>query len=220
MTGSRRTMLAGLTAAGAFWSVAAPAQEFPDTTRAKIVEAFTYAYPVYEAARTRYRAAFAAPAEDSALNRLHHSRLLADHTSRWVTTPNNDTLYSTAFLDLTGGPVEITTPEFGDRYFSVAFMDAYTNNFAIIGRRATGGHPQRYLVVGPHWTGAAPPGDKLIRAPGDWVWTLVRTLIDGPADLDEAPSLGVLGLLSQTRTGARLLHEAPPFKEAFSFLGA
>ena len=50
-----------------------------------------------------------------------------------MTTPNNDTLYSTTQLDLSAGPVTITVPASGDRYLSLALMDAYTNNFAILG---------------------------------------------------------------------------------------
>jgi hypothetical protein len=36
------------------------------------------------------------------LNTLQHARqlALADHNSRWLTAPNNDTLYSSANLDL------------------------------------------------------------------------------------------------------------------------
>jgi hypothetical protein len=159
-----------------------------------IEEAYTYAYPVYDVARVRYHATAGQLAEKSALNRLIHRRTLADYKDRWVTTPNNDTLYSSAFLDLSGSPVEIDTPDFGDRYFSIAFMDAFTNNFAIVGRRTTGTKPQRYLIAGPGWHGTVPAGAKLISAPGNWVWVLVRTLVQGPADLDAVHQLqdGVL----------------------------
>lgn len=148
-----------------------------------IEEAFIYAYPLFEMARTRYQASFAAPGEASALNRLVHRRQLSDHTDRWVTTPNNDTLYSSAFLDLGQSAVEIATPDYAGRYFSVAFMDAFSNNFAVIGSRTTGTQPQHYLLAGPSWHGRVPAGATLIRAPGDWVWVLVRSLIQGPADL-------------------------------------
>ncbi len=65
--------------------------------------------------------------------------MLADHASRAVTTPNNDTLYSTAFLDLTQGPVTLTVPATGARYWSAAVMDMFTNNNAVLGLRTVGG---------------------------------------------------------------------------------
>jgi hypothetical protein len=161
----------------------------PAASADAIREAFVYAFPVFEEARVRYRATFGQAPDASALNRLVHSRELADSHSRAVTTPNNDTLYSSAFLDLSGSAVEITTPDFGDRYFSITFMDAFTNNFATIGRRTTGGRPQRYLIARPGWQGAVPAGDTLIRAPGSDVWVLVRILVEGPDDLARTHAL-------------------------------
>jgi len=156
---------------------------------ATIDEAYVYALPVFEVARARYAGTALRPADKSALNRLMHRRNLSTHENRTVTTPNNDTLYSQAFLDLSGSPVDVTTPDFGGRYFSVAFMDVFSNNFATIGRRTTGTKPQHYFVVGPGWKGEAPSGATMIRAPGDWVWVLVRILIDGPEELPEVHHL-------------------------------
>ena len=161
----------------------------PPADAAALEEAYVYALPVFEVARARYAGTAQRPADKSALNRLMHRRTLSTHENRTVTTPNNDTLYSQAFLDLSGSPVDITTPDFGDRYFSVAFMDVFTNNFATVGRRTTGTRPQHYFVVGPDWKGTAPAGATLIRAPGNWVWVLVRILIQGPDEMSEVRHL-------------------------------
>jgi hypothetical protein len=170
-------------------SPAARADTAAAPTPAALDEAFIYAAPVYEVAKARYAGTDARPADRSALNHLMHRRNLSTHENRTVTTPNNDTLYSQAFLELGGSPVEITTPDFGDRYFSVAFMDVFTNNFATIGRRTTGTKAQHYFVVGPDWKGTPPNGATVIRAPGNWVWVLVRILIQGPEELAEVRRL-------------------------------
>lgn len=118
-------------------------------------------------------------------NRFDHARKLLNHRSRFVTTPNNDTLYSDAWLDLSRGPVTITVPPTGERYFSLAFMDMYTNNFTILGTRTSGGNGGIYTIVGPE--GAAPNGMKnTVRAPTPRVWALARILVDGEADLPAA----------------------------------
>ena len=118
-------------------------------------------------------------------NAFNHARKLLNHRSRWVTTPNNDTLYSDAWLDLSRGPITITVPATGERYFSLAFMDMYTNNFAILGTRTTGGDGGRYTIVGPD---QAIPDDaeEVVRAPTARVWALARILVDGPDDLADA----------------------------------
>ena len=72
------------------------------------------------------------------LNDYQHQRALMDAGESFVTTPNNDTLYSQAWVDLNNGPITLTLPTTGSRYFSIALMDMYTNNFAILGTRTTG----------------------------------------------------------------------------------
>ena len=114
------------------------------------------------------------------LNTLQHARQLADHNSRWVTAPNNDTLYSSANLDLRSGPVRIDVPDFGSRYYSIALVDAFTNNFAYIGKRTTGTHAGSYLVAGPGWnfassSNASPkvPASTLLPATSDCAGQLI-----------------------------------------------
>ncbi len=162
---------------------AAQAPAVPVDPEPVIALAYKYALPVYETARLRYRQSFD-PANPLPLNTLAHSRNLADHKSRIVTTPNNDTLYSSANLDLRAGPVRIDVPDFGQRYYSIALMDEFTNNFAYIGRRTTGTKAGSFLVVGPSWKGQAQKEVKIIRAPTPDVTLLVRILVDGPDDLD------------------------------------
>jgi hypothetical protein len=186
--GPGRRILSALIVAAALCAFNAAVLAKPPTP-AEIEEAYTYALPVFEIQRARYMGTTARPADRSALNHLMHRRNLSTHENRTVTTPNNDTLYSQAFLDLSGTAIDITTPDFGDRYFSLAFMDVYSNNFAIVGSRSTGTKPQHFFVVGPDWKGTAPAGASLIRAPGNLVWMLVRILIQGPEELTEVQHL-------------------------------
>ena len=112
-----------------------------------------------------------------------HTQNLADHRARAVTTPNNDTLYTSAYVELSRGPVTITLPPSGDRYLSLALMDAYSNNFAILGTRTTGPNGVTFTLVGPNDAAA---GASIVRSPTRHVWALARILVDGPHDLDAA----------------------------------
>lgn len=146
-------------------------------------DAFNYGFPLYEFARLQQERTGAINGQPGRLNTIAHRAQLADHTARQVTAPNNDTIYSSSFLELSGGPIEINAPSSVDRYFSIAFMQAFTDVFAYIGTRATGGQGGRYWIVGPRWAGATPAGVRLIRSPTNDVWMLMRTLVDGPQDL-------------------------------------
>lgn len=148
--------------------------------------AFQYAFPLYEFARIEQERTGAIDGRAGQLNSIVHRARLLDHTSHAVTAPNNDTIYSSSFLDLSGGPIEIEAPSSRHRYFSIAFMQAFTDVFAYIGTRATGGEGGRTWIVGPQWRGDAPQDARLIRSPTNDVWMLMRTLVDGPADLEAA----------------------------------
>lgn len=141
--------------------------------------AWLYTLPLIEIASTRARGAMGG----ARMNAFGHMRNLADHRARAVTTPNNDTLYSSAQLDLSAGPVTITLPAAGERYLSLQLMDAYTNSFAVLGTRTTGPNGGTFTLVGPR---EAIEGGRVVRSPTDHVWALARILVDGPHDLEAA----------------------------------
>ena len=68
----------------------------------------------------------------------------------------NDTVYAIALLDLSGGPLLLHVPDTDGRYYVLQFVDAWTNNFAYVGRRATGTAEGTYLIAPPRWAGEAP----------------------------------------------------------------
>ncbi len=147
--------------------------------------AFHYAFPVYEMMRTRALTLARTQAFGiDGINRLLPRKTLADATSRDVTTPNNDTLYASAWLDLTGGPVTLTIPDLPGRYNSAALMNVFTDNVAILGTRTGGGG--RFAIAGPGWTGKAPEGTTLVRSDTNDAWLLVRVHVDGAGDLAAA----------------------------------
>ncbi len=145
-------------------------------------EAWLYALPLIEIATTRTRVT----GLGQPMNAFAHVRRLADHRHRAVTTPNNDTFYSSAQVDLSHGPVTIVLPASGDRYLSLALMDAYTNNFAILGTRTTGPDGGVFTLVGPN---DAAEGPNLVRAPTNHVGALARVLVDGEHDVEAAKSV-------------------------------
>lgn len=142
-------------------------------------DAYIYTLPLIELATTRQRG----QAVGHRMGAFAHVRHLANHKHRAVTTPNTDTLYSTAQIDLSAGPVTLSLPAAGERYLSLALMDAYTNNFAILGTRTTGPDGGTFRLVGPR---EAVDGWNVIRSPTDHVWALARILVDGPHDLEAA----------------------------------
>ena len=148
-----------------------------------IAKAMEYGLPAFEIARLTYNFTYNPENPKRVpVNNFIFRRVLFDHRDRAVTTPNNDTLYSSAVIDLSAGPVTLSVPAFGNRYYSIALLDAYTNNFSYIGTRMTGGQAGTYLIAGPDWKGRTPTGTNVIHAPGNHVTALMRILVDGPSD--------------------------------------
>ncbi len=146
--------------------------------------AFLFAFPLYEMWRTRKRMLSLPGAQ---INSLIHRRTLSQPADRSITTPNVDTLYSTAWLDLADGPVRFTIPAMGTRYHSVELMHAFSDAFAIL--RNEGSEARHFLIVGPDWEGTLIPGETVIRSPTRDAWLVARTFVDGSSDLAEAQRL-------------------------------
>jgi len=182
----RRDVLRGASALGilgAAGCLTQPAKALP-LNETNIERAFLYAYPLYEISRTgQNRAA------QPGLNKIGNRATLTDHTMRQITAPNNDTIYTSAQLELSSGPVEVIAPTDTRRYFNITFMDAFTDNFAGIGTRLTGGQGGKYWIIGPNWNGATPDGVNIIQSPTNDVWMLGRIVVDGPDDLTPAKAL-------------------------------
>lgn len=109
-----------------------------------------------------------------------------------VVRPNFDTLYSTAWLDLTEESVVISVPSTDGRYYLLPMLDMWTNIFASPGWRTTGTEAQTLLITPPGWradenaakTANLPEDTQHIGAPTPHVWVIGRIKTDGPTDYD------------------------------------
>ena len=125
------------------------------------------------------------------INQIGHMKTLATADDVMPYTPNNDTVYSGALLELGDEPIILTAPDIADRYWSVEVADSYTNNLFYIGTRATNGKGGNHAFVGPNWKGTLPPGVVEHRVPTNSVMFAIRigVLPDNAADLAEVNAL-------------------------------
>jgi hypothetical protein len=122
-------------------------------------------------------------------NAFAHERQIATPTFMPFKTPNADTLYSNAWLDLTDGPVEVEIPSFGGRYYTLNFLDIYSNA-TNLSSRTVGRGGGRFLVATTTWDGEPQAGVRLFRVATPYAWILMRILLQPHhGDLQEAHRL-------------------------------
>ena len=155
-----------------------------------VTQAYVYGFPlVFNLDQvTRYVTEGVGANPAAAFNTFSHARTLAGPEDTFVTI-NNDTVYSMAQLDLSVGPVALHVPDTGGRYYVLQFVDAWTNNFAYVGHRATGTGEGDFLLVPPGWEGQAPADHTVIRFPTTVASIVGRWSVAGDDDLPAAHEL-------------------------------
>jgi hypothetical protein len=163
--------------------------EWPNIREAKSIaeEGFIYGLPIvmnyavmYEFAIDRSSNQFKAP-----FNQIYNFKNVATYKDTAVVTPNSDTPYSVLWLDLRAEPVVVSVPAVEKtRYYTVQLIDGNTFNFGYIGSRATGSDAGDYMVVGPNWQGATPPGiKKVFQSSTQFIFAAIRTQLFNPEDM-------------------------------------
>lgn len=154
------------------------------TTEQIAEEGYIYGYPLVlmEVTKDVMTATPTASNLKAPINQFVNVRTFPDPSFTDVVTPNADTLYSSAWIDLSKEPIIVSVPTLGERYYLLELLDGWTNVFSTIGTRQTGNQAGNYALTGPSWNGTLPAGIKQVKSPTNLVWLLGRTLTNGPKD--------------------------------------
>jgi hypothetical protein len=194
MTHFSRAKRHGATLLGAFgiasvaFATAPLAQSItPEEARSIARDAYIYFYPLITMDVTRKQLTNVEAGKSEIggpMNTFNNVPAFPAADLRVVVRPNFDTLYSSAWLDLTKEPLIVSAPATDGRYYLLPMLDMWTNVFASPGSRTTGTEAGNFIVTPPGWNGAVPAGITRIDAPTPYVWVIGRTKTDGPPDYD------------------------------------
>lgn len=164
----------------------------PEAARIQAIaeEAYIYGLPIvmnysvmYAYAIDRSSSQFKAP-----FNQLHSEARVYTPNDKAIVTPNSDTPYSLAWLDLRAEPVVISVPVMpAGRYYSVMLCDGNTFNYGLFGSLTSGLAAGDFLAVGPDWKGEVPKGiKKVFRSTTQFSLAVFRTQLHGQQDLESS----------------------------------
>jgi len=159
----------------------------PAETKAIAEEGFIYGLPIVMNYAVMYAYAIdkGNPEFKAPFNQIKNEARVFTYKDTAIVTPNSDTPYSFAWLDLRAEPIVLSVPEVEKgRYYAVQLEDGNTFNYGYIGSRATGNEAGDYLVAGPDWKGETPPGiKKVFHSTTQFSVAGYRTQLFGPEDM-------------------------------------
>ena len=159
-----------------------------------ITDAYIYAYPMLLMKITANKSTNVQQPTDigfAPFNQISNRHTIPDHNFTSVVSPNVDTFYSSAWLDLDEEPMVLSVPDAtlykpdGEpwRYYLIQLMDAWSNVFAAPGIRKTSASANTFLISGPNWSGTVPQGMLHYQSPTTLVWLLGRTMVKDASDI-------------------------------------
>jgi hypothetical protein len=166
------------------------------------VEAYLYFYSLVTMDVTRKQLSNMEPGKETLkgpMNMFNSASEYPPANFKAVVRPNFDTLYSSAYLDMTKEPVVVSVPATNGRYYLLPMLDMWSDVFASPGWRTTGTEAQTFLVIPPDWRPdlgdrvidefKLPKETRRIVAPTPYVWIIGRIKTDGPPDYDAVHKL-------------------------------
>ena len=166
-----------------------------------VSEAYIYAFPLVltDATQTLSTNTDGTIIGRAPVNQFNHAKRLADASFRTVVTPNVDTIYSQAWLDIGAEPMVFVLPE-ADRFCNVQLLDAWTNTAAVLDKAGV------YALALPGWEGRLPDGVTRVDVPTATVWAITRIVLSGNEDLPNVyaiqQQMQLLPLSAYTGSGA------------------
>jgi hypothetical protein len=156
-------------------------------------EAYVYGFPLVLNYKTMYSYAVdkKSPEYKGDFNKLGGEARVYTPEDKAIVTPNSDTPYNMAWVDMRAEPMVFTIPEIEKkRFYEVQLVDLYTHNFAYISTVATGNVPGKYLLAGPDYKGGVPEGiTKVIPCETQFLFSIYRTQLFNSSDIDNVKKI-------------------------------
>ena len=148
-----------------------------DSVKSAAKDAYFFTYPLVMNYRTMYKQAIEGDGEMGKWLNLG----LSSPADTDIVTPNNDTPYSYAWVDLRAEPWVLTMPKIEkDRFYTSQWDDLWGYVLDNAGSVFDGNDGISILLASPDWKGELPKGvDRVVHGESEFLGTLTRTQVIG-----------------------------------------
>jgi hypothetical protein len=162
---------------------AAGSKVTPEEARAIAKDAYLFTFPLVMNYRTMYMQALDPKSGVGLGNWLHLG--MSTPADKTIVSPNNDTPYSYAWLDVRAEPWVLTMPPIEkNRFYTSQWDDLWAFVLGNAGSVDDGNGGEKILLAAPTWNGKLPAGvDRVIKGETSILGSLTRTQTFGFDDL-------------------------------------
>ncbi|WP_319550291.1 DUF1254 domain-containing protein [Desulfogranum marinum] len=145
------------------------------------MDAYIYGYPLitFDMVRKQETNVAVADGEHAPVGQLIKMRKYIDVDNHCCAAPNQDTLYTIAWLDVEKEPYVLTLPDMGNRYYIMPLLDGYSEVFKVVSSIHSKNEQKKYVITGPGWEGTIPDGFTQVKSPTAMIWLCGRVYCTG-----------------------------------------
>ena len=166
-----------------------PAQD-EELAHAIGIQTYISGFPLMDLYRTLWETSFDLDrGHDRTLNEFFTFDRLVTSADDWVVTPNNDTIFLRAFMDLRDEPIVLVIPPMGDRHYWFPVSDMHHDFDANLSWDTVGSQGGAFAFCAPGWQGVLPEGVQRVDVGTPFIWTLGRLAVRGDYDVPAAVAL-------------------------------
>ncbi|MEE4121312.1 MAG: DUF1254 domain-containing protein [Paracoccaceae bacterium] len=154
------------------------------------VQTYIAHFPLMDLYRTLWETSFDPErGHDRTVNEFFAFERLVDSSDDFIVSPNNDTIYLRAFVDLRAEPIVLVIPPMGDRKYWVPISDLHHDHDANLSFDTVGAQGGAFALTAPGWQGVLPEGVRRVQMTTPLGWLFPRVLVSGADDLPAAVEL-------------------------------
>jgi len=154
------------------------------------IQTYISGFPLMDLYRTLWETSFDPDrGHDRTLNEFFTFDRLVTSADDWVVTPNNDTIFLRAFMDLRDEPIVLVIPPMGDRHYWFPVSDMHHDFDANLSWDTVGSQGGAFAFCAPGWQGVLPEGVQRVDVGTPFIWTLGRLAVRGDDDVPAAVAL-------------------------------